>query len=495
MAIKRGCSDRWRGGTPMHRGAPPHAAPDRPCTNVPKRSFPDLVPRRRAKYAHLGYLLWVALLDPQYIAGLRSPCASPPSCQKRRVSLCASGPYNISMEPSIISRLISARYLLSASGPPLNQHSDSRRVAHAVLIAHDAAELTLGATSEYLKTGLSDRATFPEILDAIDRKLANGLPGRDFFNRLNKVRVGFKHHGELPDAGSWYGVVEDTTNRLDALCEASFGFRLETADNVQLIEDKRARALVEDAKTEMATGRFKESLEKLALALHRAGISFPPALSLAPGEPDPQLTLMLTGYGIDPSSFTVLQQLLPRVLFKDVEWKLRRTGHPMNWNQDNVSFCLRTVVEIILLLQHASPRPHPLNFYDVYRDVVTINAENPDVREGVSFMLGLGDNISGPPTTPLSCFLPGDKIYGKVVPSVDRDGEITDEDWNVCDLEWIKVDQPSCDKRKFKNGAFLTVRREHVIISYEEDPHGATGILKDMTPSDVEKFREALYDV
>ena len=37
--------------------ATPPAAPDRPCTRVPQRSFPDLVPRRRPKYAHLRYLL------------------------------------------------------------------------------------------------------------------------------------------------------------------------------------------------------------------------------------------------------------------------------------------------------------------------------------------------------------------------------------------------------------------------------------------------------
>ena len=37
--------------------ATPHAAHDRPCTRIPKRSFPDVVPRRRAKYSHLCYLL------------------------------------------------------------------------------------------------------------------------------------------------------------------------------------------------------------------------------------------------------------------------------------------------------------------------------------------------------------------------------------------------------------------------------------------------------
>jgi hypothetical protein len=78
MAIKRGCSDRWRrfrsAGTrsrflqpvTRHRckGSPGESRrakaatsrrtpKDRPCTRVPPRSFPDVVPRRRAKYAHI----------------------------------------------------------------------------------------------------------------------------------------------------------------------------------------------------------------------------------------------------------------------------------------------------------------------------------------------------------------------------------------------------------------------------------------------------------
>jgi hypothetical protein len=82
MAIKRGCSDRWRGGTGTlacaQGGCLPcighrqeclchtHAAPDRPRTRVPKRSFPDVVPPRRAKYAQL---------DSPGIARLSLPCA------------------------------------------------------------------------------------------------------------------------------------------------------------------------------------------------------------------------------------------------------------------------------------------------------------------------------------------------------------------------------------------------------------------------------------
>src|SRR5438045_3775502 len=103
------------------------------------------------------------------------------------------------MQVQIVNRLISARSLLENSGSRLNRHSDSRSVAHRVLTAHDAAELTIAALSEHLQTCLSDKATFTEILKAVNEKMGpNGLPGHNFLTRLNKVRVAFKHHGELP---------------------------------------------------------------------------------------------------------------------------------------------------------------------------------------------------------------------------------------------------------------------------------------------------------
>lgn len=61
----------------------------------------------------------------------------------------------IAMHPAILHRLVSARFLLDSSGPRLNKHSDSRSVAHAVLIAHDAAELALGAMIDHFQAKVS----------------------------------------------------------------------------------------------------------------------------------------------------------------------------------------------------------------------------------------------------------------------------------------------------------------------------------------------------
>ena len=64
MTIKRGCSDRWRGGTGTLACDQGGCLPcighrheclchNRPCARVPQRSFPDVVPRGRAEYTHL----------------------------------------------------------------------------------------------------------------------------------------------------------------------------------------------------------------------------------------------------------------------------------------------------------------------------------------------------------------------------------------------------------------------------------------------------------
>src|SRR2546423_15704060 len=123
------------------------------------------------------------------------------------------------MQAVILNRLLSARFLLENSGRHLNRHSDSRAVAHGVLMAHDAAELTLGAIAEELQLSLAEKVTFPELTKAINdkfivlhaantSKFPSGLSGQLYLNKLNKVRVAFKHHGELPNVGSWFEVMD-----------------------------------------------------------------------------------------------------------------------------------------------------------------------------------------------------------------------------------------------------------------------------------------------
>src|SRR5436305_10207929 len=111
------------------------------------------------------------------------------------------------MHPAILSRLLSARFLLENSGRSLNAHSDAREVANAVMAGHNAAELTLSAVADHLQVKVTERATFIELIEKLDGsgKFSQGLPEKLFLNRLNTPRITFKHKGELPNVGDWFG--------------------------------------------------------------------------------------------------------------------------------------------------------------------------------------------------------------------------------------------------------------------------------------------------
>ncbi|HEY6351990.1 MAG TPA: hypothetical protein VI636_21555 [Candidatus Angelobacter sp.] len=373
--------------------------------------------------------------------------------------------------PLILNRLVSARYLLDHSGPRLTKHSDSRAVAHAVLMAHDAAELALGAMAEYTQAPISDKTSFPELLEAVNPKIQpTGLTGLGDFKRLNKIRVAFKHHGLLPDTGTWFNVIDLISHYLDQACKAVFGIALTEVEAAHLIQDPEIVQLITEARSDNANEKFREALEKLANALLKANLTlFNQPLSVLPGDPDPQQALLLTGYGVDPSSFIIMQQLLPTVSASGIAWKRHETGHPGNWTEENVSFCADTLIEVLLRLQSVHPLPQPTRFYHRYRDVLTITVEHPEIRKAQQFFHPEVAKLSMS-SVPLEGneLTIGDKIYGRFSVCQDGDGCFSDPNADIENAEWIKIDAPVCEKYRFHPDHFLTVRRKHVAISFEE---------------------------
>jgi len=395
-----------------------------------------------------------------------------------------------------LNRLISARFLLDNSGPTLNRHSDARAVAHAVLVSHDAAELALTAIADGLKLGLSDRTDFPTLIDKLKSQPAfsAGFSGDVFFNKLNKVRVAFKHHGNLPDPGSWFDVVNITAGYLDDVTKQVLGIALSEIDAADLIVDARVRSWIGKARERREAGFFKEALEMLARALYRSNLLFPNGVEIYPGNPDAQQALILSGYGIDPSAYIVLQQLLPSVVIDRLVWNLHTTGHKMNWTERNVNFATDALISVVVTLQNARPRPQPLKFEDVYVDVLTINRPSPDVRR-ISLLFSERDAAVRDTGITLTGFVVGDTIRGKVSVCYDEMGEVVEQDtWNPEGAEWLRVD--GAHSSKYESGHFLfealVVKRAHVDISHEEIRRP---LLERGDAAEVNNFLQRFYDL
>jgi hypothetical protein len=357
---------------------------------------------------------------------------------------------------------------LEHSGPRLNPQSDSRAVALAVVLSQDAAELTLKAIADHLNIQAT-KDSFPKLVEEIETQLGVSGPRANYLKRLNDVRVSFKHRGNLPDSGTWFNAAELTTDYLNELCTLTFSIALTEIDLMHLIHDPYVVALLQGAKRELRNKRFDVALEEITHALDGANQSiFPTGLTVVPGNPDPQLALLLTGYGVDPASFIIMQQLLPKLdLYGKITWLRHDTGHPGNWNGENVSFCLDTVIDLILRLQGAPSRPQPKRFYDVFHDVVTVKVDHPTIFCGQDMHFSESSRPTPLRVKSLDGISKGDKIYGRVSAS-DENGNLPISSAEFENPEWIRVTSAKYKEESQSYDQFLICRREHVDISVEE---------------------------
>ena len=370
---------------------------------------------------------------------------------------------------TVLDRLVSARALLEHSGPCLNPQSDSRAVALAIVLSQDAAELALKAIADQLNIKATRDLSFPKLVEEIQGQLAISGPIANYLKRLNDARVSFKHQGNLPDSGTWFNAVNLTADYLNEICKLVFSIPLSEIDLVHLIRDAHVVALLQGVKKEQKNKRFREALEEITHALDDANHSiFPTGMLIEPGNPDPQLALLLTGYGVDPASFITMQRLLPKLdWYGKITWIRNDTGHPGNWSEENVAFCLETVIDLILRLQGASRLPQPKRFYEVFREVIIIKVEHPTIFCGQDMPFPGSNRPTPLRVKPLDGVSKGDQIYGPVSAS-DDNGNLPIGAAGVENSEWIRVTAATYKGETQGYDQFLVIKREHVDISVEE---------------------------
>jgi hypothetical protein len=278
----------------------------------------------------------------------------------------------------ILQRLLVVKHLLAANSDQLMPSSDAAAVARMVLVAHDAAELAIAAIASHLNVpGLTERMSLTEYAPKIEAHTQTTLSGADFLKSLNQARIGFKHHGVMPDARQWYRVIDNAWTRLDDWCHAYLDVALDDIDLEEFLADDEIKVLYEFAKRQHAAGRYREALEALGHALYRQLRHFPGMHWPTVGKKNTEDALMLAPFGVRPSDFLTLQDFLPRVYFDwakkniTLKWESRVNGHEGNWTEANVRFCLDTFLDLALKIQHAPSIPRAIPFDLIFDDVIT----------------------------------------------------------------------------------------------------------------------------
>lgn len=291
----------------------------------------------------------------------------------------------MAIKPETVDRLLLSRSLIA----PLRfkPATDRFAVAAHVLAAHDAAELAIAAIcTETFVPNISDNRALglPDYLLALKerRHPSKDVPGRDYVRKLNRVRVGLKHHGITPDKEQWGSVSEKVFGLIASWCEEYLKVDYAGLDAVSLLQSESIRDVIQIARARLEQDQFKECFEKLAEAIATSSLDlFPVGVHVVVGEADAETALTVSAYGVDPGRFLALQRLLPVYGFLDAEphWNKRQYGHEGNWNRPNAEFAYEETINLLMRLQVATPYPTPSLYENVFGDVVVVKTACPDV--------------------------------------------------------------------------------------------------------------------
>ncbi|MEK7882968.1 hypothetical protein [Methyloversatilis sp. NSM2] len=167
-------------------------------------------------------------------------------------------------DPSIIRRLAFIKYLYSI-GTEQSKSQDLYSAA-SILTFHDAVELFLQLSSEYLDAGESKE--FLGYWAIISNKLPEGveLPQRESMRRLNKARIALKHHGNLPSSHDIDAFRYITENFFIESAKVVFSLSFDEISLVEFIRPDSARKKIYEAEVAAKENNNERALELISVA-------------------------------------------------------------------------------------------------------------------------------------------------------------------------------------------------------------------------------------
>jgi hypothetical protein len=317
------------------------------------------------------------------------------------------------MDPKkeVLERLLLAKHLLGKARRHPVAEPDRFFLAEQIISAHDASELALAAICAHCGTAPArEKQYLMNYLDSL-RELHPGreVSGREYFRQLNQARIGIKHYGILPDPKQWARTAETVYDYLSEWSGSYLGVSLDDLDESGLLRSPRVVAKYEAAKAAAEGQGYREAFERLAEGLQILFAENPALRGLQVGRPNPEDAIRLTGFGVHANDFLALQEFLPEVVngflgVGVVRWKQSKFGHPGNWREDAVGFCLRVFLDVALKIQHAEWIPGAIEFSVLYeynitalRDGVEVWREAPEPHEAgrATSMMGALERLVG----------------------------------------------------------------------------------------------------
>lgn len=292
----------------------------------------------------------------------------------------------MTIRKEVADQLLLSKSLLEKIRFQAAPNPDRFSLATHILTAHDAAELALAAIASARNVQLPKRQ--PAMMDYLDalKTLHSGreVTGRDYLDRLNRVRNSLKHAGVFPDPKQFASVADAIYNLLSDLCAEYLEIPLDDLDESALLTSARVKRWYDQARTTLAEGKYKEVLECLAQAMFVLFKESDGLRYLSVGQAHPTDAIKLTDFGVHANAYLALQEFLPEAQevsdgTPKIKWQQGQYGHPGNWREDTATFCLETFLDVALKIQGARWIPGAINFMFLYEHQVMAVQEEVEI--------------------------------------------------------------------------------------------------------------------
>ncbi len=290
------------------------------------------------------------------------------------------------LRPEIIEQLLFAKWLLSQLQDTPETRPNSFSIAKKILIAHDAAEVGIAAIADQIEALPKNKASrfLMDYFEPIKTKVNKEIEGREFCRKLNQVRIDIKHGMILPDPNQWVNVIDKVYNCLSIWCQDLLNISLNGLDNSILIQNKEIKKLYDEAKKEETNGNYQQVLELLGKALYILFEENNALRAMPVGTSKAEDAIKLAAFGVHANDYLVLQDFLPKVTQESdgdfsIRWTQENFGHPGNWREESVSFCMRVFLDLALKIQNASWIPGPIPFFALYQYRIEAIKDNVEI--------------------------------------------------------------------------------------------------------------------
>lgn len=201
------------------------------------------------------------------------------------------------------SRLVLSRYLYDKALSTW-ESGESFSMGLAVSLAQDAVESMLNELALRFEIAIPSRATFYNLVEKVRgcQRLPKPLPYFKDIQALNDCRVGFKHHGNIPDEQTARRHIDHAGYFLAAVCRDMLETDWDRISLADAVQEPDIRGRIKAAEHALASDDFDGCREQCSLAHHEIEIRvarvlprIPEFLNFHRGDPQDQVIEAMLG--------------------------------------------------------------------------------------------------------------------------------------------------------------------------------------------------------